>query len=167
MDSRAFLNAARAVLSDGGLADSQGRIDNATLFAAIEARLGVEKLPRRAWARHLSSLGLKSTRWNRGKVRGWRLPDVNAPDVNALDVNALDVNAPDVNESLRQGKCRVRLPDLKTAGYTTKERLLEAIEKYPHLRPCPKRDWWWINWKACEKCDWYTPLDLTKPKEKK
>lgn len=51
-------------------------------------------------------------------------------------------------------KCRVKLPNPKAAGYTTKEALLEAVKKYPHLRPCPKRDWWWIEWKTCERCDW-------------
>jgi len=55
-------------------------------------------------------------------------------------------------------KCRVRLPNPEAAGYTTKEALLEAVEKYPHLRPCPKKNWWWLEWKYCEKCDWRLPV---------
>jgi len=69
MDSRAFLDAARAVLMDSQWI-AKGRIGSDALFTAIEARLGVEKLPRRAWAKHLSSLGLKPARWNKGKNQG-------------------------------------------------------------------------------------------------
>jgi len=152
MDSHAFLDAARAVLMDSqGIA--KGRISNDALFTAIEARLGIEKLPRRMWAKHLSSLGLKPARWNKGKIRGWQLFDVTPK----LDVT------PKSEPPAGRPKCRVRLPNPEAAGYTTyttKEALLEAVEKYPHLRPCPKKDWWWLEWKYCERCDWKLPVPV-------
>ena len=30
--------------------------------------------------------------------------------------------------------------------------LLEAISAFPHLRPCPKANWWWLDKKRCQKC---------------
>lgn len=168
MDSRAFLEAARAVLADSQWV-AKGRISNDALFAAIETRLGVEKLPRRAWAKHLSSLGLKSAKWSSG-VRGWRLPDttvdatpdttvdttVDATVVDATVVVTVDVTV-DATKSappVKYPKCRVRLPNPQAAGYITKEALLEGIRKHPGVRPCPKYNWWWIETEWCEKCDW-------------
>lgn len=48
--------------------------------------------------------------------------------------------------------CRHRLPTPQAAGYETKEALLEAISAFPHLRPCPKANWWWLDKKRCQKC---------------
>lgn len=48
--------------------------------------------------------------------------------------------------------CRHRLPTPQAAGYETKDALLEAISAFPHLRPCPKANWWWLDKKRCEKC---------------
>jgi len=124
---------------------AKGRISNDALFTAVEARLGIEKSPRRTWAKHLSSLGLKPARWNKGKIRGWQLPDV----------------TPELSEPpTGRPKCRVRLPSPEAAGYTTKEALLEAVAKYPHLRPCPKKNWQWLEWKYCERCDWKLPVPV-------
>jgi len=143
MDSRAFLEAARAVLADSQWV-AKGRISNDALFTAIETRLGVEKLPRRTWAKYLSSLGLKPAKWSSG-VRGWRLPDA-TPDTT--------VDATEAKPPVKYPKCRVRLPNPQAAGYITKEALLEGIRKHPGVRPCPKYNWWWIETEWCEKCDW-------------
>ncbi len=28
----------------------------------------------------------------------------------------------------------------------------QKAEEFPHLRPCPKHDWLWLDKKNCEKC---------------
>lgn len=68
---------------------------------------------------------------------------------------------PDVAEPeplAERPKCRVRLPNSKAAGYITNEALLKAIKRHPELRPCPKDNWWWKDWKYCENCDWRLPV---------
>lgn len=61
--------------------------------------------------------------------------------------------------------CRHRLPTPQDAGYETKEALLEAINMFPHLRPCPKANWWWLDKKRCEKCRNRVEVELEGRKE--
>lgn len=61
--------------------------------------------------------------------------------------------------------CRHRLPTPQAAGYETKEALLEAINMFPHLRPCPKANWWWLDKKRCEKCRNRVEVELEGRKE--
>lgn len=49
-------------------------------------------------------------------------------------------------------KCRIKLTRPEQAGAASPAVLREWAAAFPHLRPCPKRDWWWINRTACEKC---------------
>lgn len=63
-------------------------------------------------------------------------------------------------------KCRIALPSPEAAGFTTKERLLQAAKAYPHLRPCPRHKgaqgtWNWVSITLCEKCS--LRLDVSAP----
>lgn len=49
-------------------------------------------------------------------------------------------------------RCRHRLPGPEAAGALTWEVLKEWAARSPHLRPCKRKDWWWIERKECEKC---------------
>ena len=53
--------------------------------------------------------------------------------------------------------CSHKLPSPRVAGHLTKEGLLDAYKKYPHLCPCPmargaKGTWNWIERKHCQEC---------------
>jgi len=54
-------------------------------------------------------------------------------------------------------RCQHRLPGPEAAGYVSVEKLREAAEQAPHLRPCPRHrgtygSWNWIDRKHCAKC---------------
>ena len=36
---------------------------------------------------------------------------------------------------------------------------------FPHLRPCPKANWWWLDKKRCEKCRNRVEVELEGRKE--
>lgn len=62
-------------------------------------------------------------------------------------------------------RCRHRLPDPATAGYTTLEALRAAAARSPDLRPCPRHTgsqgtWNWIERKHCQRCP---DKDVTPP----
>lgn len=50
-------------------------------------------------------------------------------------------------------RCTIRAPSPQACGYKDWETVREAAEKYPHLRPCPKKNWWWIYRKNCLECE--------------
>lgn len=49
-------------------------------------------------------------------------------------------------------KCRIKAPSPEACGYADWETVRQKAEEYPHLRPCPKHDWLWLDKKNCEKC---------------
>lgn len=49
--------------------------------------------------------------------------------------------------------CQTRLPRPELAGFTTWDALRAAAQQAPELRPCPRRNWWWIYRTACDGCE--------------
>ncbi len=55
-------------------------------------------------------------------------------------------------------KCKYRLLIPEDAGAFDMDTLKVWAKKYPHMRPCKNREWWWVNRAFCEKCpDAITP----------
>ena len=50
-------------------------------------------------------------------------------------------------------QCVIRAPSPQACGYKDWQTVREMAEKYPHLRPCPKKNWWWIERKICLECE--------------
>lgn len=49
-------------------------------------------------------------------------------------------------------RCRHRLPGPEVAGALDWDTLRAWAAMYPHLRPCKRREWSWIERKTCGKC---------------
>lgn len=50
-------------------------------------------------------------------------------------------------------ECMIRAPSPQACGYKDWETVRKIAEEYPHLRPCPKKNWWWIERTNCLTCD--------------
>ncbi len=50
-------------------------------------------------------------------------------------------------------ECMIRAPSPQACGYKDWETVRKIAEEYPHLRPCPKKNWWWIERTNCLKCE--------------
>ena len=46
-------------------------------------------------------------------------------------------------------RCPFHLTDPAQAGYVSWDRLGEAARSYPHLKPCGKEEWNWIDRSEC------------------
>lgn len=53
----------------------------------------------------------------------------------------------------KESKCRIKAPSPEACGYATWDMVKEKAEEYPHLRPCPKKNWWWVDRRNCKKCE--------------
>lgn len=58
-----------------------------------------------------------------------------------------------MNEQNKKTKCRIKAPGPEVCGYSTWELVRQKAEEYPHLRPCPKKNWWWMERKNCLECE--------------